>query len=139
MKTVALLLSALLLSCAPAAVTERERPPRNTAVAPSAAIVRPGRTHYDFVDMQATLGAWACLYAEQEGDVSIVLELTDPVIDGVMLLTDSRGAVLGITELRKGKRDYELLERIPTGAPSRCVHLQAREGSSVFELRWRYR
>lgn len=133
---------ALLLTLASACGSppvEPEAPPRSTAVAPAAAIVRAARPHFDVVDARATLAPWACLDAPHAGDVSIVVELQDAGVKGAVLLTDSSGEVLTAEPIREGEGIVEILATVPAGRRERCISIRAVEGASVFELRWRYR
>jgi hypothetical protein len=128
----------LVLSCA-GQTPEQEPDEEPKGAAPAAAIVAPARAHYDVIDARATGGPWVCLGAERAGDVSIVVRLLEPVVEGVLLLTDPQGVVVRAEKVREGQETVELLEAVPPGSPSRCVHIEATKGSSVFELRWRYR
>lgn len=127
----------LAAACAPSAA---EPPPaRSLGVAPSAAIVRPAKRHFDVLDFRATPAPWVCLDAERAGDVSILVVLQDPVIAGAVLVTDPDGEVLETQPIRRGDDTVEILTDTPAGSPALCLHLQATEGATVFELRWRYR
>lgn len=134
----ALLLSMCCLAACPS-VAPSAPSPRSTGVAPSAAIVRPARRHYDVIDARATLAPWVCLDADHAGDVSILVVLQDPVVRGAVLVTDPDGVVLGSEPMRPGSETVEILTDTPAGRPAICLHLQATEGTSVFEMRWRYR
>lgn len=127
-----------LAACAPPPA-EPDAPPRAQAVAPAAAIVRPAKAHFDFVDARSTMPPWACLDATRAGDVSILVELEDPGVKGAVLLTDGDGEVLEAQPIRPDEGTVEILAGIPEGRRMRCVTIRAVEGASVFELRWRYR
>lgn len=129
--TVALLAVTLVASCA------RGRPDSlNVATAPTAPILREGKTFIGVVDSAALVPEIVCIAADRPGQFAVILSVDDEQVVGEWAIFDPAAVPQTRGEFGGGNVGAELQGQSQSSGIVACVQLVATHGLSVYRLRW---
>lgn len=110
--------------------------PINVATAPTAVILKHGKTFVGVVDSAATAPETICVSTDHYGPFTVVLAVEDERVMGEWAIVDLSGHVQVRDTFGGGNEEHELHGQASSVGITACVQLVATQGLSVFRLRW---